>query len=424
MFNRIKKTMKMKTYNKFLLIAMAFIVAISSCTKTNNVLVPTTPVLPGVITTSGDTTCVTANNVTFCYARTSTCFPSNEVYFYAVTATTYPTGTVYKWDFGDGQQTEGDATSHKYEYGNIYTLTLSIVSNNTVVQQITTPIKPYGQHASPVAIFGSSLNNYRDPNYIAFNAQSSVTSGSIVNYFWDWKDGTTSSVATAYTEHRFPEKNKDTAYKVKLTVTSHAGCQASFDDSLIFIPASYNNVAGISYTKTNACAPDSQIFTFVQDSINLPQNVIYEWDFGDGTGTYTGNPIQHHYVYSKTYPIVCKIRVVGTTGVNIKEIFRNTSVYALGDDIEPEAYLSKLIYLNPPTSNYIQFDGWGKVGDGHIITKLMWEFGDGAVDVNNTPYAFHTYIPPYPANRTYQMKLTVTASSGCVGSKIFNVVIP
>ncbi|MFX7866459.1 hypothetical protein ABTK37_20895, partial [Acinetobacter baumannii] len=73
-------------------------------------------------------------------------------------------------------------------------------------------------------------------------------------------------------------------YKVKLTVTSSAGCKSSFNDSLVFVPSSYTNVGGISYTKTNACAPDSQVFTFLQDSSSLPSNAMYKWDFGDGTG--------------------------------------------------------------------------------------------------------------------------------------------
>lgn len=400
----------MKTITRLLLSIAIISITLFSCKKEEVVYVPDSKILPGNITSSGDTVIVSSTNVTFQYTSTSPCYPSNEIFFFKITQSSFSNPT-YTWDFGDGGKDTGSYVQHKYDYGNVYTVTLSVWANNTVQQQITTAVKPYGQHVSPIAIFGSQLNSYLDPNYIAFNAQSSVTSGSIINYFWEWKDGTTSSVATSYVEHRFPEIAKDSTYPVKLTVTSHAGCKASVTNN-VYVPASYNNVGGISYTKTPACAPDSERITFTQDITNLPSNAIFYWDFGDGTQG-TGNPITHHYTYSKTYPIICKIEIPGT----VKKIFfRNVSVYALGDDIEPTAYINKIIRDTLNKFSF-EFNGWGKVGDSHIITKLVWDFGDGTTDTNNTPYAYHTYHPATtPAY--YTVKLTVTASSGCKDSVI------
>jgi len=406
----------MKTVSNYSIAFIVFIMFVFSCTKTETVYVPTDPAISGSLTFNGDTTIVTAENITIKYYSSSPCYPSNEVFYYQVTTTNYPSSAVYKWDFGDGGSAEGIYVQHKYAYGNVYTLSLKIQVNNVTVQEVTTAIKPFGQYVSPVASFYSQLNNNQDPNYVAFNAQSSVTSGSIVAYHWDWKDGTISNVATSYTEHRFPEIAIDSNYPVQLTVTSHAGCNTSTSNN-VFVPASYTNVGGISYTKTPACYPDSQVFTFTQDPTGLPSNTIYEWNFGDGTGTFTGNPVKHHYVYSKTYPIVCTIRILGNSGINIKSLYRNTSVYALGDDIEPKAYMNLIKPLNPPTNTQWEFNGWGSVGDGQIITKLVWEYGDGVIDTNNTPYTTHTYVP-ITSPASYTVKLTVTASSGCAGSVI------
>ena len=102
-------------------------------------------------------------------------------------------------------------------------------------------------------------------------------------------------------------------------------------------------------------------------------------------------------------------------GTSQKTLIRNTSVYALGSDINPIAYVNKIQALDSPINRSWKFDGWGKIGDGHIITKLVWDFGDGTQDTNNTPYAFHTYNPII-ANQHYNVKLTVTASSGCTDS--------
>ncbi len=412
----------MKIFKSIIIIGICSI-AIFSCTKTETFYTPNATIIPGNIVSSGDTTYVSSPNLTFRITRTSPCHPSNEIFYDSITATNFPSNAVYQWSFGDGGTATGKFVQHQYEYWNVYTVSCTVIVNNVVMQVLTASVKPFGQHATPFAVFGCQLNDYKNPNWVAFNAQSNITTGSIVNYFWDWQDGTTSSVATSYTEHLFPEVNVDKYYKVKLTATSHAGCKDSFDDSMIFVPASYTNVGGITYTKTNACAPDSQVITFTQDATGLPANAKFEWDLGEGI-RYWGNPLSHHFIYTKTYPVVCYIHIPSANGTIVRTVTRNNSVYALGSDINPEPYLSKLTYLNPPDNDYIQFDGWGKVGDGHIITKLVWDFGDFTSDSTNTPYAFHQYSKPYPANRTYNVRLTVTASSGCIGTKVFPVTIP
>ena len=403
----------MKLINKFLSAAIVCCIIFFACKKTDTVYVPTETTLPGLVTKINDTVIVTSTNITYRYITTSPCYPSNEIFFFHITATSFATDASYKWEFGDGGSETGESVSHKYEYNSVYTVTLKVIVNNNIVQQVTNAVKPYGQYVSPVASFGSSLNNYQDPNYVAFNAQSSVNNGSIVAYHWDWKDGTQTTVATAYTEHRFPEIAKDSNYPVTLTVTSNAGCQTS-DTNMVFVPASYNSVGNISFTKTNACKPDSQVFTFVQDSFGLPANTRYEWDLGEGI-RYWGNPLKHHFIYSKTYPVICYIHIMKPNGTSQKTLVRNTSVYALGSDINPIAYINGVQALDSPINKTWQFSGWGKIGDGHIITKLVWDFDDGTQDTNNTPYAQHTFIP-IMANQKYAVKLTVTASSGCTDS--------
>ena len=408
----------MKLLSNFIVFIIFCTLILHSCTKTQNVYVPTDPQISGSLTFNGDTTYVNSQNITIRYNSSSPCAPSNEVFYFKVTTTSYPSNAEYEWDFGEGHTAKGQFVQFAYAYEHVYTLTLKVWVNGVNVQQITTAIHPFGQNVSPIASFGSQRNNYLDPNYIAFNAQSSVTSGSIVSYHWNWKDGTTSTVATSYTEHRFPEIPKDSTYQVELTVTSHAGCQKK-DTNDIFIPAKYNGLGGISYTKTNACLADSQVFTFKQDANNLPTNAIFEWDFGDGKGLFYGNPVNHSFTYSKTYPVVCTIKVNG----NIVA-WRNISPYALGNDIKPTAYINSIKNMNPPSNTSWEFAGWGKVGDGHIIKKLVWNYGDGVIDSSNSPYAAHVYAPPIIPNTKYFVKLTVTASSGCIDSIAVPITIP
>ncbi|MCX6210597.1 MAG: PKD domain-containing protein [Bacteroidetes bacterium] len=292
----------MKTIKSFSIIFVLSIV-LFACTKTETIYTPNATIIPGNIVSSGDTVYVSSANLTYRMTRTSPCHPSNEIFYDSIISTNFPSNAEYKWEFGDGGTATGNYVQHMYEYWNVYTVKLTVYVNGTIQQVLTTSVKPYGQHATPFAVYGCQLNDYKNPNWVAFNAQTNITTGSIVNYSWDWKDGTTSSVATSYTEHLFPELNVDKYYKVKMTATSHAGCKDSFDDSTVFVPASYTNVGGITYTKTNACI-DSEMITFTQSTIGLPANAKFEWDLGEGI-RYWGNPLTHHFVYTKTYPVVC-----------------------------------------------------------------------------------------------------------------------
>jgi PKD domain len=414
-----KKIFFMKTSYANKIAIVAFLLLTFACSKTETVYVASEPQFSGSLIFNGDTSYVKSKNITIRYYSSSPCSPSNEVFYFKVTTTNFPTNAIYEWDFGDGHSAKGQYVQYAYPYGHVYTLQLFVWVNNVKVQTITTAITPFGQNVSPIASFGAQLNDPNDPNYVAFNAQSSVNTGSITNYFWDWKDGSTSSVATSYVSHKFPDNQQDITYKVKLTVTSSAGCKKDTTGS-IFVPASYSNVGGISYTKTDPCLPARQEFTFTQDATGLPANAEFYWDFGDGTGLHKGNPVKHQFVYSKSYPIVCIIKI---NGVSQRVIYRNTSVYALGKDIIPTAVISGVYKLNAPLSTKWGFNSGSKVGDGHIINKIVWEFGDGAMDVYNRPYVEHTYIP-LTANANYTVKLTVTATSGCSDSVTIPIQIP
>lgn len=406
-----------KSWYAFLILGGCFLFSLSSCTKTETITVPTEPLVSGTQTFNGDTTFVEAQNIKIRYHRSSPCFPSNEVFYFKVMSANYPNNVEYNWEFGDGNSAKGVFVQNIYQWAGVYTLILNINVDGKTVQRLTTSIKPWGQRVTPIASFYTQLNNPNDPNYVAFNAQASLASGSIINYFWDWNDGKTNNVNTSYTEHRFPEIPSDKNYLVKLTVSSNAGCATTFSDT-VKIPAKYNLSGNFSFVKSPACKPDSEVITFTADTTGVPKNAIYEWDFGDGISGQTGNPIKKDYTYTKTYPVILRIKLNGRVIA-----IGNRSVYALGKDINPIAYINSSYAKNPPSNTIWEFSGWARVGDGHFPQFLVWDFGDGTKDTRNASVTTHTFIPT-STPRTYNVKLIVTATSGCKDSVTRVITIP
>jgi PKD repeat protein len=134
-----------------------------------------------------------------------------------------PDGTIvnYFWSFGDGEtenQTGGVTTVHSYTSEGSYNITLTVTDNdqltNTTAKSITVSPPP---KEAPEASFTYSPLNPEVNETITFNASgSSDPDGTIINYMWDFGDGTTGAGITA--THSYTLNGN---YTVALTVTDN-----------------------------------------------------------------------------------------------------------------------------------------------------------------------------------------------------------
>jgi len=130
-----------------------------------------------------------------------------------------PDGTIvgYEWSFGDEATATGITASHSYSSAGTYTVTLTVTDNNgltgTTTKSVT--VAPHEiEPQAPSASFTSSPHSPEVGETASFDASgSSDPDGTIVNYIWDFGDGTTGAGKTA--THSYDSEG---TYTVTLTV--------------------------------------------------------------------------------------------------------------------------------------------------------------------------------------------------------------
>ena len=130
---------------------------------------------------------------------------------------------------------------------------------------------------------------------------------------------------------------------------------------------------------------------------NLAPEILWQWDFGDGTSSQEHNPM-HTYTAPGIYTVSLTVTdELGNTDTEIKESF------IIVDSVTP---------LNAEfTANNIVGSG-GSAAVNFLsqstgeITELLWDFGDGTTSTEQNPT--HTYV----GAGTYTVTLTVTGPGG------------
>jgi PKD repeat protein len=125
----------------------------------------------------------------------------------------------YSWNFGDGTSSTGLTTSHQYRTAGSYPVTLTVTdargAQATRTKLLTvTPAEP------PTGSFTSSPTSPNPGQTVFFNASQvrPAAGRTLVDYFWDFGDGTTGSGVTQ--SHVYAAVG---SYVVTLKVTDDAG---------------------------------------------------------------------------------------------------------------------------------------------------------------------------------------------------------
>lgn len=122
----------------------------------------------------------------------------------------------YVWDFGNGQVSNLQSDTAVYASEGNYPVTLTLTTTDGCVYPIQNAVPIY---PTPVAAFSS---NWDEPtNVVSFTNESTISSGSINLYTWDFGTSTSNLQNPDYT---FPIPDY---YNVTLTATSDLGCTSS-----------------------------------------------------------------------------------------------------------------------------------------------------------------------------------------------------
>ena len=235
-----------------------------------------------------------------CYAISITYEPSypttsTSVHFTANVGNITP--VVYSWNLGDGTHELGDSIYHRYADDGNYTVTLTVITDNSTVYQCNVTV--YVNNTNPVAEFTWNIKTPNPFDAIKFTDKSYDTDGEIVAWHWDFGDGGTSS----YNEvtHAFIDEG---IYNVTLTVTDNDGGNSTVTKKITV--RNNKNPDAVFVVNSNVIKKGEQI-TFI-DSSTDPDGIVvnWSWDFGDGSISYERQPV-HIYKSVGEYQVILTV---------------------------------------------------------------------------------------------------------------------
>nr|MBA2249188.1 PKD domain-containing protein [Chitinophagaceae bacterium] len=305
----------------------------------------------------------------------------------------------YLWNFGDapsGALNTGVVKNPVHQYNNSgpFTIQLQVTSKDGCVADTTkllTTIYP-ASTANFAVTPGNCLGDVT-----VFTDQASGNGYPIINWFWDFGDGLTSTAQNP--THNYLTAN---TYQVKHTIKTIKGCVSDTIIKQVVIdplPA-----AGFNSTSP-AC--DSKDVTFTNTSIANAGNIIlWNWNLGDGTILSLNNGATFTHLYTTTGSYTVTLSVVTDRGCKSSLLSKQVLIHKLpvANFILPE------ICLNDA---FAQFLDSSYIGDGTDSSfTYLWNFGDpgsGALNTSSVKHPKHKYN----AVGNYNISLSVTSNNGC-----------
>ncbi len=298
-------------------------------------------------------------------------------------------GNSYFWDFGDPSVTTDttSAASPTYTYTNAGTYNVMLIANpgpcsDTSILAVT--VAP-----GPQVLFAAPQTCLNDPTI--FTDQSSITSGNIVGWSWDFGVGALSNDTSNLQNPTYTYATAGT-YTVSLTCTSNNGCQTTNTMTI-----TVNPLPAANFSSDVVCVGAPTTFT---DLSGTPGGTItgWVWDFGDGSPTSSTQNPQHTYTNDSTYNVTLIIQ----NSFGCLDTVNLAAVTAA----MPQVLFTADTFAGCPML-CVDFLDQTTIASG-AITGWTWDFGD------NTPPSY-SQSPShcYNVTGTYTVTLTATSNGGC-----------
>lgn len=230
---------------------------------------------------------------------------------------------------------------------------------------------------------------------IHFIDNSFATNDQVVQWIWDFGDGTVSEEPSPI--HEYPEEG---FYEVTLTIITSEGCTSTLTQPIYV----YDDVVhegpecqAVFYFEQ---VPD-QPNTFQFANISFGPESEYHWDFGDGNTSNEANPT-HTYEANGAYIVTltvtsgnCESAASMLLITNDGVIYNNQCTALFVPFVDSTD--SQVFFLNLSSSDAVSY---------------LWDFGDGTTSTEFI--AQHVYSEP----GVYEISLTITTADGCSNTYI------
>lgn len=288
---------------------------------------------------------------------------------------------------------------HYYVYAvnSINPVTLHTQGTDIVIQPVpvlvinttTTLVDPLGSNGGQLLCNGSVL----------FSNATSISSGSVTNYSWNFGDGSpiVNTTNNDILKHEFPVNNlinwfdpafPNSRYTIEVTATSNQGCVAS---TSIIRDIKNGPEAVIGLTEPSTQNLSTNYFFFNNLSQNQHPSFITSslWTWGDGTSS------SNTTVIPKVYNSAGSFRVHLVTYTNTG----CTDTTYMDLNVLPSEYASFTYIPNICSNRSVVFEN-----TSILAGSYLWNFGDGNTSTSENP----THL--YSSDGAYAVTLTINGS--------------
>lgn len=293
--------------------------------------------------------------------------------------------TTAKWNFGDGSTSTDLSPTHTFKNTGFYTVTVNYTTVNGctgsasfIQYSIPTP--------SPVIVFTNPSNPSTCTTPIAVSFSTS-SSDPLVSTSWTLGDGSTSTAPSP--THTYTNIG---SYVATLNYTTQAGCKGTAYSNAIIIDPKIT--LDFSVNPNPICGNSTVNFVTTANKYDIN---IYNWDFGDGTGSYSGVPsLTHTYGATGDYKVTLYVKNLGGCDQTI----------------------TKTVTVKPPFPQIVGHTNTCDGTRGEVTftqasvqaTTVTWNFGDGSA-ATTTPGSQTTVKHTYTKSGTYSVSLVATNGS-------------
>jgi len=306
------------------------------------------------------------------------CFP-HTVDFLDFTTSSAPIVS-YFWDFGDGGNSSLQNPTYNYSSVGLYTVSLLVTDANACQDLVIMPAYIETLNRPQADFLADKLFSCNAIEMISFN---DLSIGSNLTYFWDFGDGTTSTLQN-------PTHNYNTGVYMVSLIVNNGTCS----DTLILVD--YIEVGAVVTTNfisniVSTCTDLSVQFTdFSTNGVDT-----WLWDFGDGNTSVLQNPT-HVYTVAGNYDVVLETSI-GMDCFSDKVVIGAVEVFG-----KPNIVFSSNGVYSCDTPFVVDF-----MDQTIDAASWNWDFGNGNTSTLKNPTEIYNSIG------TYTVRLTVTAINLC-----------
>lgn len=290
----------------------------------------------------------------------------------------------HHWTFGDGDSSHLVNPSHGYAFDGLYTVTLVTTTNHGCKDTLVQPLNVFPK---PNASF--SFPRTCQPDSVPFIDASTVSSGTIFIYDWDFGDGGSSLAQNPVYAYAAAD-----TYAVELIVTTDNGCLDTLVRELVWNPK-----PAATFAFQNVCFPDS-IHFMDQATVPFGNLLRWEWDFGDGNTSLLPSPT-HQYAAAGTY----SVQLIVTTD----SLCMDTLALSATSNEKPTASYAPNHICWPDS---VPFQDLSTIGGQAQVTGWQWVLGDG--DTATVQHPTHYYSHP----DTFDLQFIAWSDSGCTDTLV------